>query len=473
MPSENQARSALSARLHTLREALAESSIEPELLSWGEGRVIGPLPFLWGILEGEVVLESGGQCLRRFRAGEAPGYQRTLAPEDARDAHLIARTPVIAIRFAPKSFTETVRRHLAAWLAELALFTLENGSAMRREPPESGEAAGEAAPQPLSFESGERQQRLAALGLRSASIAHDVVNLSRVVAYAAELLSEGLADLLSSEPDYCRLALEAGRNSRPSRREPRSEPGTRPADELPEWLRRRLAGMRTSTRDQLEEILGCEAPVEEWRQSIILAGLGEQLTRIARGVADLGEYASGLGRYASGQVGRNRVRVDLGGHLRDSVRLLEPSLPVPVDLAVDDGLWVEADPAELSRIWQNLILNAANAFSDSGRSGLIQISLAREPLGPGEAEAAFVRVADEGPGFNADPEGLFEPFTGSQQSGSHAGPGLGLGLAICRDLVGAHGGRIRAHNRVGGGACVEVCLPLAGPDASPGPGQSG
>ena len=70
-------------------------------------------------------------------------------------------------------------------------------------------------------------------------------------------------------------------------------------------------------------------------------------------------------------------------------------------------------------------------------------------------------VEDDGPGFGAlDPELLFEKFERGQKEGSI--PGAGLGLAICQAIVRLHGGSIRAMNRLGGGARVEVLLPQGG-----------
>ncbi len=75
--------------------------------------------------------------------------------------------------------------------------------------------------------------------------------------------------------------------------------------------------------------------------------------------------------------------------------------------------------------------------------------------------ALVVEVADRGPGLAPGEERrVFEKF----YRGRHAGtrPGFGLGLAICRGIVEAHGGTIEAANRPGGGALFTVCLPLEG-----------
>jgi two-component system sensor histidine kinase KdpD len=68
---------------------------------------------------------------------------------------------------------------------------------------------------------------------------------------------------------------------------------------------------------------------------------------------------------------------------------------------------------------------------------------------------------DRGPGVPADLlDKIFEKFYRLPRES--AGSGAGLGLAICRGIVQAHGGRIWAENRVGGGAAFRFALPLEG-----------
>ena len=71
-------------------------------------------------------------------------------------------------------------------------------------------------------------------------------------------------------------------------------------------------------------------------------------------------------------------------------------------------------------------------------------------------------MIDNGPGFPAGrEEQLFDKFErGDRES---ATPGVGLGLAIAKAIVEAHGGRISAHNAATGGACVRIELPLGTP----------
>jgi len=72
----------------------------------------------------------------------------------------------------------------------------------------------------------------------------------------------------------------------------------------------------------------------------------------------------------------------------------------------------------------------------------------------------LVTVADHGPGLPVgDEERIFDKF---YRAGPSSAGGVGLGLAICRAIVEAHGGRIWATNRTGGGAVFTLTLPLDG-----------
>ena len=85
-----------------------------------------------------------------------------------------------------------------------------------------------------------------------------------------------------------------------------------------------------------------------------------------------------------------------------------------------------------------------------------------------------VEVADRGPGIPpGDHERIFDKFYRVATAGS---PGVGLGLSICRGIVEAHGGRMWAENRPGGGAVFRFTLPMSGgaprPDSEPAESQS-
>ena len=140
-----------------------------------------------------------------------------------------------------------------------------------------------------------------------------------------------------------------------------------------------------------------------------------------------------------------------------AIKLLKPALeqhPVKVVLAPDLPL-VEFDDVLLERVLCNLLENAAK-YSPAGQPIEVQ--------GFVEGDHACIAVRDHGQGFPAGrTESLFRMFARGETESST--PGVGLGLAICRAIVEAHGGTIKAGNHEHGGACVTLCLPLGNPPA--------
>jgi two-component system sensor histidine kinase KdpD len=100
-----------------------------------------------------------------------------------------------------------------------------------------------------------------------------------------------------------------------------------------------------------------------------------------------------------------------------------------------------------------------NAIKYTPPGGPIEISATATP------KAVLVTVADRGPGLPANEQDrVFEKFYRSP--GSSGASGVGLGLTIVRGIILAHGGRIWAENRPGGGAAFIFTLPLTGPQPS-------
>jgi two-component system, NtrC family, nitrogen regulation sensor histidine kinase NtrY len=103
------------------------------------------------------------------------------------------------------------------------------------------------------------------------------------------------------------------------------------------------------------------------------------------------------------------------------------------------------DTAQIEQALINLLKNARESGADPA-----SIELAVIPL----AQGFSIEVRDRGPGFSSTAlENALVPFYSTKESGT------GLGLTLCREIVEAHGGRLRIANRPGGGALVNLWLP--------------
>jgi two-component system, OmpR family, sensor kinase len=112
----------------------------------------------------------------------------------------------------------------------------------------------------------------------------------------------------------------------------------------------------------------------------------------------------------------------------------------------------------LRQVVDNLLTNA-RVHTPAGAP--IHVRLAAED------EWAVLEVADEGPGVPAEEaDTIFERFHRIDRSRARSKGGVGLGLAIVRSLVEAHGGAVSYRPRAGGGSVFWVSLPLA-PGARP------
>jgi PAS domain S-box-containing protein len=118
-------------------------------------------------------------------------------------------------------------------------------------------------------------------------------------------------------------------------------------------------------------------------------------------------------------------------------------------IEIDDGAYmIDADRTRVLQVLDNLL---SNAIRHSPEGGPVQVRL--EPSGDGLVFA----VADQGPGIpETDRPHLFEKFW---QGKGKSGGGAGLGLAICKGIVEAHGGRIWLDDSVPTGATIRFALP--------------
>lgn len=132
-----------------------------------------------------------------------------------------------------------------------------------------------------------------------------------------------------------------------------------------------------------------------------------------------------------------RAPLALNETIEEVLLLARPNLAgreITVTRALDAGLpQVSGDRVQLQQVVLNLILNSADAMAANapGTRRLHVVTARRDGV-------VRVSVRDEGCGLPAEPEQLFAPFFTTKPHG------LGMGLAICRSIVGAHGGRLWA-----------------------------
>jgi two-component system C4-dicarboxylate transport sensor histidine kinase DctB len=129
---------------------------------------------------------------------------------------------------------------------------------------------------------------------------------------------------------------------------------------------------------------------------------------------------------------------------------------VRVDNRCEANSWLAwCDANRLEQVIVNLVGNALDAMRDAPQKTL---TIEAEQLDLGHVAMVVLRVRDSGKGLSpTDLARLFEPFYTTKPGGA----GLGLGLAICRDLVAEFQGELTARNHPEGGACFTLLVPVA------------
>jgi K+-sensing histidine kinase KdpD len=208
-------------------------------------------------------------------------------------------------------------------------------------------------------------------------------------------------------------------------------------------LRTPLATIRAVASD-----LRDGTPYEEATRAELLASVCDEAERLDRIVANLLSYS----RIEAGALQPERQAVALDELVAECIRRLGnlfANVRVQVDIPQDLPL-VDGDYTQIDQVLTNLIENAARYapmrstlwITARPRAGMVEI-----------------RVADEGIGVNApDRSRVFEPFQRGETGGS-----AGIGLALSRAIVEAHGGTIRIDQSVGGGATFVFTLPTRDP----------
>jgi two-component system sensor histidine kinase GlrK len=215
-------------------------------------------------------------------------------------------------------------------------------------------------------------------------------------------------------------------------------------------LRTPLASIREGTQLLLDEIPGPLS--QEQRETLrIIKDSSERLIRLISTLLDLSKMEAGMMDYQIAPIDLLR----LAETSVDKVRLLAEGKRIQILTAAPSGrVWAPADGARIEQVLDNLLSNALK-FSPEGAT--VNLRLHPDP----KEGVVHVSVADTGPGI--PPEDLPHIFERFYQGRAHAKntlAGSGLGLALAKKVVEAHGGRIWVESDLGKGTTVHFALPL-------------
>jgi two-component system sensor histidine kinase BaeS len=231
------------------------------------------------------------------------------------------------------------------------------------------------------------------------------------------------------------------------------------ADEVvrAETVRRRLAA--DVAHELRTPLAALQAGLEELRDGLRepdaqrLGALHDQTLRLGRVVSDLADLSAA----ESAALSLRPVDADLAEIAAAALAAQRPQLEsagLKVEANLATPAPVRADPDRIHQAVANLLANAVRYC----RPGDL-VTVRAYP----EQGAAVIEVADTGPGIPAgDLPHVFERLWRGQHAGAVAGSGIGL--AVVREVVAAHGGTVTAASPPGGGTVVTIRLPQAGPD---------
>ena len=171
----------------------------------------------------------------------------------------------------------------------------------------------------------------------------------------------------------------------------------------------------------------------------------ERLNQIVRNVLNMTRLESGAIQIRKEWQSLEEITGAVIDRLSDRLNGHTLNVQIPEDLPL-----IHFDPLLMEQVLTNLLENALR-YTPPGTAIELTARVQKTEV--------LVELADRGPGIpEGQQERIFDKFT----RGRVPGGGVGLGLSICRVIIGAHGGRIWAENRPGGGAVFRFTLPVEG-----------
>ena len=211
-------------------------------------------------------------------------------------------------------------------------------------------------------------------------------------------------------------------------------------------LRTPLASIKASASSLLQDDVQWS---DDERRSFALAieHEADRLNRLVANLLDMSRIEGGALKPEKEWYPIDELIHDVLGHMQPVLLDREVQTDIPDDLPP-----VQLDYLEIEQVLTNLIENAVH-YTPSDSS--IDVSVHTEE------DQLVISVADRGPGIPpSDLEHVFDKFYRVSGRTSERPTGSGLGLAVSRGLIEAHGGRIWVENREGGGAVFRFTLPL-------------
>jgi two-component system OmpR family sensor kinase len=209
-------------------------------------------------------------------------------------------------------------------------------------------------------------------------------------------------------------------------------------------LRTPVAVMLTQTQTTLTR----ERSAAEYREAV------EACERAAQRMRRLIESLLELARFDAGHEQLRRIRFDLAATARDCADMIQPlaqerRVKIVTELS---ATYCEGDPERIGQVITNLLTNAVNYNQPNGE---VRVTVSAQN------GSAVVTLTDTGQGISAeDLPRVFERFYRADKARSHSPGSAGLGLAICKAIVEAHGGSIAVRSEPGAGATFTARLPL-------------
>jgi signal transduction histidine kinase len=152
-------------------------------------------------------------------------------------------------------------------------------------------------------------------------------------------------------------------------------------------------------------------------------------------------------------------QTDLKQIIDQTMVLLERELQkyrIAVEMDLGENIpEVSAIGNQIQQVLMNLLINARQAMPEGGR---LLISLQHDQ----ESNSAHLTIRDFGSGMDAETmQKIFEPYFSTKEGPDESGKGgTGLGLAACKNIIEAHGGKIRVESAIGQGTKFVIKLPV-------------